>query len=1612
MFKREVQRSHYSSPQKHNRFNKMDTCLIAFLALIFLSATAFGQGASASLTGTIQDASGGAVPGAAIVVRNVDTGVEAKTTSNDRGSYTFPSLQVGTYELVADASGFSRATRSVRLAVGATGRLDVTLAVAGTVTEVEVTGAVESVILEAGSSTGTVMQEDILTAVPLLSGNVMDLVTLMGGVSPAGGVFDADYQTFAGVSSRQINITRDGLSINEGRFSTGITASMNINPEMVGEFKMVLSPVDAEMGRGAGQVQMTTRSGSNAFHGSATWNVQNTALDAADFSRKLSNTPLNWRNLNDYLLTASGPVIKNKTFFFVNWEQQLSRGKSVVTTRVLTPCARKGIYRYISDPRPQIGGWIPGAASENNVFTPPPTSYTRPSVDMQGNILLGGSFYNNQTNEAMDEPMGRLEFESVFGPLNPSIRAILADPGNPHGASGDCGDLNFNGMTGQYGVTGPWDTRNWSLGAGGGRAYRHQYDPTGFVDRFTNGVEGIVNMPPVNVYNTGDGLNYAGHRWVRSDIGPGGTIYGTGADLERKSVTVKLDHNINSNHRLSGTVSVERFASVDAEARWPEAYGGYGGSISRKPMSYQVSLTSTLRPTLLNEFRAGLSRSESYTYGPIDGVNKEKIIEVMQALMPTGSGSMFAGTVTQDVNLLLGAGEGALLFHTDSQAGSNGNQSHPFGSRGNVPMSWGGNEPRWVFSDTMTWMKGSHSFKWGVEYRKQSSMQSYNGSQGMSPTMGSYVQHPSIYGGAPTGVQDRRRGMLGRYAPGGANDNGVSWRGLAASSQDNGVTNAAGNYTTPYQMMSYFAGSLNETRQYFYAVPDASRPYGSRWNDVTLGEDIYAYTIKQQELHMFFKDDWKVTRDLTLNLGIRHEYYGVPFAKDGRSIGMVGGSKGVWGISQPGLDTWMNNREYIKTAPGVVPDPVTRFHYVGPGSPNPDIMVWHRDMNNFAPHLGFAWQLPWLGKGKTTLRGGWSVSYAVINNWDQYGSQIADLGGAVPSLVGRYYGDGNSNTFGDHAYYMDITDLPGILPLQGDHFNVEPMKPHPVGGFFGDGLYNNANVHDDDIRNPYVHSLNMSLTRNIGRSLTVDLRYVGTLSRSQREQINVNSINYISNGLNKELEIVRRGGESAVINSIIPYNEATGTRYLANIANATGSEQMRNTGSTTASALAVANFNSVAATLGMRNGYLTPSYTNELGLLSRAGCLPEDRPGYLNAFASDPKTNVHNFPCQYGTPWNYFYSNPQHATTAWSINQSMTNYHSMQAQVTMRPTRGLNFQATYTWSRNLTNANSTGGGGGWSNLLGERDYVLSSQHRSHTLATYGGYELPFGANGYLFRDASGFLKKAIEGWQLSWVTNMISGTPRSVTGASTMWSNSYPVLVRPDLWNDKVGHASEVWDNGRFVGGNYFGSNMYVKVLDRGICNPDMMTGALYNQYCERNVSGVPNLQGPRALALSSGERDANRNLLPLRYNSLEEARKYDPAAQMDVVGFNANGSPVYDLPPVIVFRNANQTDHNGGQYIGNYAAGRVTGTGRITFDMALSKSIEFMEGKRFELRIDAQNILNHPTASGAAPGSSAGGRNMSISDPGFVVNSTAVFGNLPNKGGHRTFQARLALRF
>src|SRR5437762_10059676 len=156
--------------------------------------------------------------------------------------------------------------------------------------------------------------------IPTVAGNYFNIVQNMPGVfrDPATGIFGY----MAGGRLSDVNNTRDGINVNDGRYENGAWSVTYTSPDLVEEVKVVVAPVDAEASRGSGQVSMVTRSGGNSFKGSVFWVNHNSALDAANWFNNFNGNAKTYDNRNQYGARVGGPIIKNKTFFFALFEGQ------------------------------------------------------------------------------------------------------------------------------------------------------------------------------------------------------------------------------------------------------------------------------------------------------------------------------------------------------------------------------------------------------------------------------------------------------------------------------------------------------------------------------------------------------------------------------------------------------------------------------------------------------------------------------------------------------------------------------------------------------------------------------------------------------------------------------------------------------------------------------------------------------------------------------------------------------------------------------------------------------------------------------------------------------------------------------------------------------------------------------------------------------------------------------------------------------------------------------------------------------------------------------------------------------------------------------------------
>jgi len=581
----------------------------AWLLAVFLPIPTLCQSSNASLSGTVTDTSEAILPGATITATNTATGIVSTTLANNSGVYSFPSLLPGSYTVTAELTDFqSHSFKDVKLGSAAQVRLNFQLEVGRLETVVEVSVEADNLLLESSSSSGEVLLENSVEELPQVNSNALDMVKVMASYVPVDGnaVFFADNTTINGVSVGNLNIQRDGVEVRDVRFPTGVHAPTQINPDMVGELRLIQSPVDAEMGRGNSQVQVLTKSGTNEFHGSLVWDIQNAGLDSNQWNNNRSGIVPPWRNLHQYTISVGGPIIKNKTFFFALFNGQIARLRDSQNPLALTPCARKGVFRYYDN-------WNNGRFSQslsvaaNNPIAPvveanglptPPPALLPSMLDADGNPV------NDTDPDAPNyyQPHnGELRMYSVFGPLlNP-----------PDPTDYDCSEFN------------PLTDVDWS---DPNDPYRNEVDPTGFIDMF------MSYMPETNDYEaSGDGLNTAGARWTRTTAGAD-NMYGIGEDNNRKQFNIKIDHHFNDSYSISGSWSFEKGWADNNYAVWPE---GYGGRTERQPQVMTLNFNSMFSPTFFNEVRVGMSRTGTNGYQAMENPEtRDALID----LLPEASG--------------------------------------------------------------------------------------------------------------------------------------------------------------------------------------------------------------------------------------------------------------------------------------------------------------------------------------------------------------------------------------------------------------------------------------------------------------------------------------------------------------------------------------------------------------------------------------------------------------------------------------------------------------------------------------------------------------------------------------------------------------------------------------------------------------------------------------------------------------------------------------------------------------------------------------------------------------------------------------------------------------
>ncbi|HMH16084.1 MAG TPA: TonB-dependent receptor [Edaphobacter sp.] len=389
--------------------------LYSFFALLLACSVAFGQTITGSLTGTVSDPSGAAVIGATVTAMSVDTGVQTPTTTNAAGVYTLRFLQPGHYKLSITSSGFSSTTAGpFTLEVGQEAKIDAKLNL-GSVSENVIVTAAAPILNAENPTTGDTITGAQATELPLQARNFSSLTNLVAGaisVNPMAqnSVARAGYNggfNINGNREQSNNYTLDGADINEA-IDNYIGYSPNV--DALGEIHIISGNATAEYGNAnGGQVVMTTKSGTNQFHGNAFWFIENTNLNANTWANKNKPNPADigpvpTLNRGIFGGTFGGPLIHDRLFFFVDYQGARQHGSTTEPRSVPTDAMRAGFA-------PKLGHAVPITNPVAQFLLAHPELYPRANVATSNANGITGN-YSGVYGTATHNDQGDIKIDS------------------------------------------------------------------------------------------------------------------------------------------------------------------------------------------------------------------------------------------------------------------------------------------------------------------------------------------------------------------------------------------------------------------------------------------------------------------------------------------------------------------------------------------------------------------------------------------------------------------------------------------------------------------------------------------------------------------------------------------------------------------------------------------------------------------------------------------------------------------------------------------------------------------------------------------------------------------------------------------------------------------------------------------------------------------------------------------------------------------------------------------------------------------------------------------------------------------------------------------------
>lgn len=407
-------------------FSKITLVCLLLTATLGLRS-AFAQNTTGTIVGHVADPTGASVASAQVVVTNVGTAQSRTVTTSDSGDFTVPLLDPGSYKVEVSRQGFSSVTTSgIVLQVGQTVRADTVLKI-GSVNE-SVSISASTVTLDTDSATvGQLVSQKQITELPLNGRYFTDLIFLAPGAVQTTGeqsnrIESGNAISVGGGRSSSNGYTLDGTSIMDVKFDT---PAFNPSLDMVQEFKLQTKTYSAAYGYSVNQVTMSSRSGTNTFHGSLFEYLRNNYMDARNYFQSPTQ-PVAPLRQNQFGYSLGGPVIlpkiyngRNRTFFFANYEGQRIATRVTQQNNVPTSNQINGVFNYaVTDPTtgqpfPMVNGVTTLPASRisrlGKLIQSNPTFFF-PTPNQSGSFNWGGSLPNpttlDQQNYRIDQSFG------------------------------------------------------------------------------------------------------------------------------------------------------------------------------------------------------------------------------------------------------------------------------------------------------------------------------------------------------------------------------------------------------------------------------------------------------------------------------------------------------------------------------------------------------------------------------------------------------------------------------------------------------------------------------------------------------------------------------------------------------------------------------------------------------------------------------------------------------------------------------------------------------------------------------------------------------------------------------------------------------------------------------------------------------------------------------------------------------------------------------------------------------------------------------------------------------------------------------------------------------